>query len=223
MMTRAQIITYATTKLGITDSAASTAAGTFLDMRHSMIWNDADWRQARVQEAVSIVAGTQDYALGSTFEFIKAARWDGRYEVPVVADQTAITKMPDLYDRAGPLVGVIPLARSSGVAQIRVIGVPQHAGTLLVIGKKKATALGTDDEPPLAGEDMVLCEFVLADLYEWLRQFSKAQHYLGKAGILLQKMRELESTQAAEMHQVIPYTQQLDGDAFGPDSRNPLG
>lgn len=223
MMTRAQIISYATAKLGISDSAASTVAGTFLDMRHSMVWNDADWRQARVQEAVAVTAGTQDYALGATVEFIKAARWEGRYDVPILSDATALAKMPGLYDQAGPVVGVIPLARSSGVAQIRIVGIPQQAGTLLVLGKKKLTALGTNDEPPIPGEDMVLCEFVLADLYEWLRQFSKAQHYLQKAGILLQKMRELESTQAAEVHQVIPYTQQLDGDACGPDSLNPLG
>lgn len=222
MMTRSQIIAYTIAKLGISEAAVTTKAGTFLDMRHSMIWNDSDWKQARVEEAVPLVAGTQDYTLGSTVEFIKVARLNGLYDLTVLADVTALQKMPSLYDANGPTIAIVPLPRTGGAVKIRVVGKPTQAGTLLIVGKAKLTALADADEPPIPGEDIALCEYVLADLYEWLRQFDTAKHYMEKAGFLLAKMKEIETVQAGEMRQIIPHVQMLEGEG-GYDSLNPLG
>lgn len=223
-MTRAEIISYVTAKLGITDSAAQTQAGTFLDMRHGMIWNDADWRQARYQQSLAVTAGTQDYTLDVSFEFPKVARWDGAYDVPIINDVTALTKNPTGYDTSGPVLGIIPLARTAaGACQIRLLQVPTVNGTLLVIGKKKLTTLASGDTPPIPGEDMALCEFVMGDLYEWLRQFDKATHFFTKGGFLLEKMKELETAQAGELRQIIPHVQMLEGEGTYYDSMRPLG
>lgn len=223
-MTRTEIIAYCTAKLGITDSAAQTQAALFLDMRDQMIWNDADWKHARVQQSLAVSAGVQDYALNSTVEFIKVARWNGAYDVPVLNDVTALTKMPTLYDTSGAVVAIVPLARdATGIAQIRIIGVPTQAGTLLIIGKKKWTVLAGSDTPKIPGGDMALCEFVMGDLYEWLRQMDKAATFFAKGGILIEKMKELETAQAGELRQIIPTVQLLDGEDSQYDSYRPLG
>lgn len=222
-MTRAEIISYCTAKLGLTDSSATTVAGTFLDARHAMIWNEELWRQTRYQETVSVAAGTQDITLGANCEFVTACRWAGLHELMPMSDQSALSLDPAGYDATGAVLGFVPLGKTSaGLAQIRLMRKPAQDQTLLVLGKRKLLALGSGDTPPIPGEDMTLIEFVMGDLYEWLRQLSKAQYFYQKGGILLQKMKEIETAQTAEIRRIIPTEQVLDG-AYGQDSYRPLG
>lgn len=222
-MTRAEIISYCTAKLGVTDSTATTQAGTFLDARHAMIWNEELWRQTRYQESVSVSAGTQDVTLGANCEFVTACRWAGTHELMPLSDVSALSLDPAGYDASGTVLGFVPLGKTSGgLAQIRLMRTPTEAKTLLVLGKRKLLALGTNDTPPIPGEDMALIEFVMGDLYEWLRQLSKAQYFFAKGGAMLGKMKEIETAQTAEIRRIIPMEQQLDGEPSG-DSFNPLG
>jgi hypothetical protein len=222
-MTRAEIITYCLAKLGITDSTATEQAGRFLDARHSMIWNDEDWRQTRYQETVAVAAGTQDVTLGANCEFVKACRWADSFELLPMNDVNALQLNAAGYDASGPVLAFVQLGKdTSGNVIVRLMQKPTEAKNLLVLGKRKVLALGTSDTPPIPGEDMALCEFVMGDLYEWLRQLNKAAYFFQKAGILLQKMKEIERQQAGEICRIIPYQQILEGSA-GPDSYNPLG
>ncbi|PAW75172.1 MAG: hypothetical protein B9S38_02480 [Verrucomicrobiia bacterium Tous-C4TDCM] len=222
-MTRAEIISYCLAKIAVNDATSQAVAAQFFDARHATIWNDSDWRQARWQQNLTIVAGTQDYQLAPEFEFVKVARWDGAYDVPLLNDTTALMRNPAGYDTSGPITALIPLARTgAGVCQIRCVQNPTQNGTLLIIGKKKITALASGDTPPIPGEDVALCEFVTGDLYEWLRQFDTAAYFFQKGGIQLDKMREMETAQAGELRQIIPYTQELEGGSLY-DSMRPLG
>jgi hypothetical protein len=64
----------------------------------------------------------------------------------------------------------------------------------------------------------------MGDLYEWLRQFSKAEWYFKKAAILLEKMKDIETVQASEVRRIIPFVDTLDGEyGAGADSYRPLG
>ena len=223
-MTRAEIITYCTAKLGITDATATAQAGTFLDARHAMVWNEELWRQTRYQESVSVAAGTQDVTLGANCEFVTACRWAGAYELMPLSDASAMALDPAGYDASGAVHGFVPLGKnSSGYAQIRLMRIPTEAKTLLVIGKRKLLALAAGDTPPIPGEDIALAEFVMGDLYEWLRQLSKAQYFFAKGAAMLGKMKEIEVAQTAEIRRIVPTEQQLDGYTGGGDSFNPLG
>lgn len=222
-MTRAEIISYCTAKLGVTDATATTQAGTFLDARHAMIWNEELWRQTRYQESIACPAGTQDVTLGANCEFVTACRWAGSHELMPLSDASALSLDPAGYDGSGAVLGFVPLGKTSGgLAQIRLMRTPTEAKTLLVLGKRKLLALGTNDTPPIPGEDMALIEFVMGDLYEWLRQLSKAQYFFAKGAAMLGKMKEIETAQTAEIRRIIPMEQQLDGEPSG-DSFNPLG
>lgn len=218
-MTRTEIINYVTAKLGLTDSATQTLAGTFVDARHAMIWNEENWRQTRYQETVAVTSGTQDITLGANCEFVIAARWADRYELLPTSGAAALQMNAMGYDTGGPVLGFEPLGKdTSGNCKIRLLQIPQQSANLLVLGKRKVLALSGSDTPPIPGEDQALCEFVMADLYEWLRQASKAQYYLGKAGILLQKMKDIETAQSGEIRRIIPQEQVLDSRLHWPDS-----
>jgi hypothetical protein len=216
-MTLDEIVTYTSSKLGITHAAARAQARLFAQMRHRMLWNEQNFRQTRHQATVPVNAGTQDVTLPAEFEFVTGCRWAGRYELLGVSDLGALAANPGGYDAAGPVLAFVPLGKdAAGNAIIRLMQVPQSAGALLVIGKRKCVELvnGTDS-PLIPGEDQVLCEFVMADLYEWLRQFGKAQAFLQRAAILLQKMVEIETQQTAEVRRLIPIEQQMDDDTSG--------
>ena len=222
-MTRTEIIALCTAKLGLTDSATTTIAGTFFDARHAMIWNEELWRQTRYQESIAVAAATQDVTLGATCEFVTACRWAGAYELLPLSDSAALALDPTGYDASGSVLGFIPLAKTAGgLAQIRLIRIPSEAKTLLVLGKRKVLALSGSDSTPIPGEDMALIEFLMGDLYEWLRQLSKAQYFNAKGMQLLAKMKEIETAQTAEIRRIIPTEQQLDG-GYGGDSMNHFG
>lgn len=221
-MTRAESVAYCTGKLGITDTTATDKAEDFYDARWSMLWNEEDWRQTRYQETIPVSAGTQDVTVGTNCETVKACRWAGTTELLPMSDVSALALNPVGYDGAGAVLGFVQLPKTSAQVQVRLMQIPTVAGNLLVIGKRKVLALGDTDTPPIAGADQVLNEFVMADLYEWLRQLTKAQYFLQKGGILLQKMKDIERQQSGEISRIIPYTQVLDGES-GYDSLRPLG
>jgi hypothetical protein len=221
-MTKAEIITLCCGKLGISDATAQAQAGLFLDARHSMLWNEHDWRQCRYQESIAVPAGTQDVTVGATCEIIRGARWAGAQELLPTNDAAMLALNPAGYDTSGPVLAFIPLGKNSaGQVVLRLVQKPTEAKTLLVFGKKKVCALGTNDTPAIPGEDQALCEFVLADLYEWLRQFAKAQHFMQKGMALLERMRAIEVEQSGEIRRIVPYVQEVGGG--GGDSFNPLG
>jgi|GEM_PF-3584860 len=223
-MTRTEIIAYCVAKLGITDAATSTIAGTFFDARHAMIWNEELWRQTRYQETVAVTAGVQDVTLGANCEFVTGCRWAGAYELLPLSDAAALSLDPPGYDASGAVLGFVPLGKTTaGLAQIRLLRTPTESKSLLVLGKRKLLALSGSDTPPIPGEDVALCEFVMGDLYEWLRQLNKAAYFFEKGAALLGKMKEIETAQTAEIRRIVPQEQVLDGYAAGADSFRPLG
>lgn len=222
-MTIDEIVIYTTNKLGMTDTTARTMAGSFLDARHSMIWNAANWKQARYQETVAVAAGTQDVTLQTACDFVTACRWADVYELLPMSDGSALALNPAGYDVSGPVLGFVPLGKPDGIhVQIRLMQKPTEAKNLLVIGKAKVTAYTTGQTPCIPGEEQALCDFIMGDLYEWLRQFGKAQYYHDRAQKLLDQMIEIETAQAAEIRRIVPMVQQLES-AWGGDSLNPLG
>lgn len=214
-MTKAEIKTYTTTKLGITDATALATADTFAMARWRMIWNAADWRQTRYQQALTVNAGTQDVTLESAFEFAKAYRWGGQFELLPINDTNALALNPAGYDTAGEVSAVIPLGKnSSGDVVLRLVPKPAVTRELLVIGKRKCVELTQDtDSPLIPGVDECLCAFVMGDLYQWIRQMGRAREFFAEGQALLAKMVEIEMQQTPEIRRIIPLEQQLEDDS----------
>lgn len=211
-MTKGDIKTYATAKLGIADATALAQADTFAMARWAMIWNAALWRQSRYQTTQSVAAGTQDVALDPLFEFVTAARWADAQELLPMQDWSAFAADPAGYGTAGSPVSFIPLPKTSaGLAQIRLTRIPETAQNLLVLGKRKVPALTTDaDAPLIPGVDECLVAFVMGDLYQWLRQLGRAQVFFEEGAALLGRMVEIETAQTSEIRRIIPIEQMLE-------------
>jgi hypothetical protein len=238
-MTLAEIKTYCTSKLGIADATALSMAELFAKQRWRTLWNEADWKQARYEQALVVASNTQDVTLDTKFDTVKAVRYSDAQELPSVSDMTAFMLDPAAYhfigspnNQFGTPVAFVPLGRQAvtGALQIRLIRATAQQCNLLVIGKCKPIELTTGavdsenvQEVPIPGGSECLCEFVMGDLYEWLRQFDKAEWYQKRAAILLEKMKEIETAQASEVRRIIPTEQVLEGWGGGYDSTRPLG
>lgn len=213
-MTLAQIATYCTNKLGITDTVTVALAKDFVQQRWRMLWNAYGWRQARHQQALTVSAGTQDVTLDSAFEFVTAARWAANQELLPVNDLSALSTNPVGYDQQGTVASFTQLPRdSSGNVVIRLFSTPAETKALLVIGKRKVTDLGDSDSPTLIGAAEALCAYTMADLYQWQRQLGKAQAFLEEASALFAKMVEIETSQTGELRRIIPIEQTLEEDS----------
>lgn len=212
-MTLTEIADYCTAKIGITDNNTVDLAKTFIKARWAMIWNAATWRQSRMEQTVSVTAGTQDVTLDSNFEYPTAARWAGNLELIPTNDLSAFSTNPAAYDQTGTVAQYTQLPRdSSRNVVIRLLQKPDSTQNLLVIGKKKCPTLGDSDSPSLLGADETLCAFATGDLYQWLRQLGKAQMFFQEGTALLQKMTEIETAQVPEIRRIIPVEQVLDED-----------
>lgn len=205
-MTLAELKTFTTGKLGITDATALDQAEDFIQARWKMIWNAQPWRQTRWQETISVPAGTQDVTLGAEFEFVTACRWNGDRELTPTSDASALSAYPAGYDGSGTPVSFAQLAKTSaGLVQIRLFQTPTETKNLLVLGKRTCVDLtAPTDSPLIPGVDECLQAFVMGDLFQWIRQFSKAQACYAEANALLQKMVEIETQQANEIRRIIP-------------------
>ena len=210
-MTLAQYKAYCAAKLGLSDSVTLAQAGEFVKARWRMIWNSQLWRQTRYYDTVAVPAGTQEITLTSPIDFILAARWNGITNLAAVLDLSVLATNPAAWDGTGTPIAFVPLAQdATGQTRLRLLQRPQQDGTLLLAGKRKCIELVLEtDSPILPGVDETLVAFVMADLYQYLRQFAKAQACQQEGTALLQKMVEIETSQASEVRQIIPEEQVL--------------
>lgn len=213
-MNLGDIKTFTAAKLGLTDSITQTQAGEFAKARWRMIWNHHLWRQSRTLAEVAVPAGQQEVTLPAEFELMLAARWNTTVGLSAQLDLSVFSANPASWNAPGPVLGYSPMPRTdTGLVRIRLHQVPQSAGVLLAMGKRTCIALEADTDTPLiSGTDECLVAFTMGDLYQWMRQFGKAQQFFQEANALLAKMVEIETAQTTELRQIIPYVQQLEDD-----------
>jgi hypothetical protein len=210
---------FSAAKLGLTDTLTKTQAGEFAKARWRMIWNFHLWRQTRHADEVAVASGQQVVILPASFETPLAARWNATQGLAATLDLSVFGADPANWNVPGPVLRYSPMPRAEdGRVQIRLHGTPEKAGVLLVLGKRTCIDLIADTDTPLiSGTDECLIAFIMGDLYQWMRQFSKAQIFFQEANALLAKMVEIETAQTTETRQIIPYTQQLEdcGGGYG--------
>lgn len=90
--------------------------------------------------------------------------------------------------------------------RLRLLEGTTDALTLMVLGKRKAhRLLLAADQPAIRGLEGCLEAFVLADAYEWQRQTEDAADKRAEAMALLEKLKNTEVFQAANVQQLVPY------------------
>lgn len=199
------MVTYVTDKFGITSSATVTRAKGFYDVRYRMIWDRYYWKQTKVSETSTLSANDQDITLTAAIDRVVAVRWNKRRLLPVNQEQVFQID-PEAFDSAGEVVGFSELPKdSSGLTRIRLYQIPQEGKELVVLGKAPPETLNDNETPRLSGIDQALQAYILGDLWQSIRQFTKADKLYAEAEAFLTKMIEIEKEQSAFDSRIIPY------------------
>jgi hypothetical protein len=214
------IVDYACTKLGFADLTAREAAAKFADARWAMIWNHAIWRQSRTSATVAVTAGQQEVVMPAEIDLVHAIRIGPDRMLMPSLDIDALWLDPAGRDQPGHTAAFAVIGKNAeGRTRIRLQRPPDQATTLLVLGKLPAPRLllGTDTPMGIPGAAECLLAFVMGDLEQWQRQFSKAERFFAEANALLLKSVEQETHQNAEIRRIIPTAQQLETEWGGND------
>jgi len=203
--TKGQMVDYVTDKFGITTDAMKTRARGFYDVRYAMIWDRFYWKQTKVSETQSVAANQQDVTFSALIDRVVAIRWNNRRLLPVNQEQV-FQLDPEAFDSAGEVVGFSELPKdNNGFAQIRMYEIPQEAKEVLVLGKAPPEQLTDGQRPRMTGIDQCLQAYILGDLWQSIRQFTKADKLYSEAEAFIDKMIEIEQEQAAYDNRIIPY------------------
>lgn len=203
--TRGQMVTYVTDKFGVTSTATVTRAAGFYDVRYRMIQDRYYWKQLKVSETSTLVSGVQDVTLTAAIDRIVAVRWNNRRLLP--SNQEQVFQIdPEAFDSEGEVVAFSELGKdSSGLARIRLYQIPQEGKELLVLGKAPPETLTDSQTPRLSGIDQSLQAYILGDLWQSIRQFTKADKLYLEAELFLKEMMKIEQEQSAFDYRIIPY------------------
>ncbi len=203
--TKGQMVDYVTDKFGITTEEVKNRARGFYDVRYRMIWDRFYWKQTKVSETASVAANQQDVTFTSLIDKVVAIRWNNRRLLPVNQEQV-FQLDPEAFDSQGEVVGFSELPKdSSGLSRIRLYEIPQEAKEVLVLGKAPPETLTHGQSPRMVGIDQSLQAYVLGDLWQSIRQFSKANELYREAETFLNQMIKIEQEQSAYDNRIIPY------------------
>lgn len=203
--TRSALVTYVTDKFGDTSTAIVTRAKGFYDARYNMIQDRYFWKQMKVSETVSVPADTQDVTFSSALDLITTAMWDKIYLGPVNQEQVFQIDTDALTAEGTPVSFSVLPKTDAGLARIRLYRTPTETKNLTVLGKAPTETLSDSEKPRLTGIDQALQAFILGDLWEHKRQFSKRDALFAEAEAFLQKMIDIERDQGANSARIIPH------------------
>lgn len=220
-LTLLEIATHVCEVTGLTDNLSVEQAKRFVRRRWQMLWDSRTWRQARAVDMLTVTAGEPEVALPVHLELVTAARL-GERELIGVRDSEAMQISPAyFYESQNSPVYFLTLPReNSGQLRLRLLPIPRDGGTLTVIGKRVCPELVEDgDRPLLSGSDNALIAYAMGDMFEFMRQFSKAQAKFTEGAAHAANMANLEDAQAAQVVRLIPNPEPLspmDGGYFWP-------
>lgn len=234
-MTKAQLASFITTKLSLTDSASVSFCKDAIDRRYQMLWDSALWTETLGISTKAVSAGdttvTLDGAPSITFyqsgsapttfiDFAVAVKFTETGEDDgvegFVADWMSFFQIDpnewvDVTSRRSNPRGYIPLPKdASGYFRLKPVPVPASSGTLYVLGKLKWVALADSDSACLRGADNALIAFVEGDMLERARQYGKAQAKYAEAAAAVQIMRDVERGQQTVISRIIPMDEGYD-------------
>jgi hypothetical protein len=149
-----------------------------------------------------------------TLNGISAVYTDNNYQAPVVLskEQTTgtvtvypVTQGNGYFSGVAPVVVLEPKVASISHPRVKLTPATTTAETFLVLAKRKPKQLLEDlDTPTIAGCEEALMAITQADMLEWMRQYGKAQIKAQEAAVMVQKMKDQETNQTANIIRLIP-------------------
>jgi len=234
-MTLAESADFITLKLSDTDAASITACKSFLNRRYKMIWDGAIWTETLGVLQPAVLAGDAIVTLSGVPEitfFHSASIPSTKIDFPVAVKFTVTGQDdgreligqewmtffqldPNIWNtitsrRTTPSNFVNLPKDGSGNARVKLLNIPDAAGTLFVLGKLNFVTLGDTDTPCLHGVDNALLCFAEGDMLERGRQYGKAQAKYAEGASHIQTMRDIEKGQQQSMSRIIPWV----GDSY---------
>lgn len=210
-MTLADIVNHALLRFVRQDAQTRTLATAYARQRYAMIWDAHNWRQALLPLELAVPARASEVALGTGTERVLAVRWAGNAGDAQMLDGldygTALRLQPALFDQVGTPAAYLelPLDAAAG-AKIRLQQIPEQAGRLLVLTKRRCPGLPLDtSEPLIAGAAAALVAYILGDLWSYEGQESKASVKYQEAGQLIQRALDAEVQASGIRTRLIPY------------------
>ncbi len=134
-------------KTGQRDATALNTYTRFVNKRYRMIWDRADWNDARVVLQASATAGTSTADLPASIDRVIRIRWGDHFLDPITAGFFIETD-PLMFERQG-IPQYYEEINAAGVRQIRLYPTPNINGTLLIEGKKVFQPLVSGTDEPL--------------------------------------------------------------------------
>lgn len=192
-MTFDDIVSLVCAKIGKTDTYAQARALDFVQRRHKQIWDSFDWTAAKTIVSPTPTTTTFDV---SNAEKVISARFNGEFIDPVTPS-FIFESHPELIDDTGkPLYYWSHYDTTTSSLSITLYPGIDPAGVyagktldLLVKSSYNTSATTTF----ISNIDNALIAFVLADMWEFLRQLTKYQAKLQEAQALLTEAQNADS------------------------------
>ena len=228
-MTLNELSSFITTKLQDTDAASVTACKSFINRRYQMIWDSSLWTETLgvSEKAVAAAEETSTIDVAPSVTFFHSASVPATgIDFPVAVRFTVTGQTSGLDISGNDWVsffqldpnawtslagrnttpkGFINLPKNgAGSPRVKLVPVPDVAGTLFVLGKLRWVTLGDTDSPCLRGVDNALLAFAEGDMLERARQYGKAQSKFAEAAAHIAVMRDIEKGQQQSISSITP-------------------
>lgn len=162
--------------VGDTTATTLTLIGVYANRRYFKILRTINWNYINEDYTVSLVAGTQDYALPSDFgDVVYAVDTTNNNELTEVNLQFLGENYPGELTTQGQVYRYAIFNRDDGSKYIRFHYVPSAAATVALPYIVKPSALSADSDQPILDLEDLIEIGATADLYRRKREFSKAK------------------------------------------------
>lgn len=162
-------------------------------VRHQQVYQSFNWKAAEDIITLPVEAENSLVEVPNA-ENVISARWEPTTGTTNYLDSVSETylfeSLPELVNEANGLTGV-PLYYVSRfnpdtqAINLRITPTPNADGTLVLLIKRKFAAVPQSSEPLIPNIDEVLLQFVISDLWQYIRQVGMSGQILTEAKALL--------------------------------------
>lgn len=162
--------------VGDTSATTLSLIGVYVNRRYFQVLRSINWRYINEDYTVTLVAGTQDYALPADFatELYAVDITDGK-ELSAVSLQDLAQNYPGDLTTQGEVKRYTIFTSDNGSKYIRFHYVPSKAATVDLPYIVKPAALSNDTDEPILDLEDLLEVGATADIYRRKREFAKAK------------------------------------------------
>lgn len=186
-------------------SAAETDCKHYVNLAYQAIWDMDTWTDTKSNWSQSVTSGTGDITLSAEIDRVQAVVWDGQ-ELENIDHLKMFRVRPSWQTDTGtPAYYMVQPKNSSGTQVIRLDVLPTLTKTILVIGKKKFTALSSDSDILLLGNaDNAVISMAAGMYFKSVRLFNSGNDRLAEAFGHIKIMKNLERNQQTNIVQLMP-------------------